>query len=731
MERERGLSREENGIPGYCYGRCPRDHGVVETTSEQISYTLDRKMQAAPPLLLLLLILLQSGWSHGLCKLENSTVARCDKLEDLEQIETHHLEMLTVPAARDTLIPGLFDNLTNLRHLDMSGGDLKTIEPGSFRVLSHLRSLDLRDNRIEYLELASLEGLIELRKLNLRKNAIRQLPPALARLKHLRHLDIYNNPLVCNCATLKVRDLIVQRKVSVSKKVVCADPSNLKGTSLMKPSAAVVCNFEQQDREMQNDQATEGSGMYSGSGDDGLNEFNSEEENEYIVDSNVNSSEKPEVETPSPTEKMDSSTGFSLTEPIISTQESTTVEDITSATINSLQHTNEDEELFFDNEEKKEQISTTEMSRKEEFKDSLFYPTTGSGDGDEDGSGKGSGIIWSPYEEKTVEKSSTNEDSSSSIAGMIWDAIFGSPTTAIPSQTKDPDLEEEEFIDASLTKVATEEPSESSSIKSDDKISTEMITIANGVEVLKSSDKSKSGNVKAEVNSLNDEQAEVSSAKQSKKGMGSYIVLAILLAVVATLIGFAAYRGDICRKKRKRGDVERGTELRDMQKALLPDTGNSTQPKIASNGNPENTPLVEGTSDGDDAKIDKIQNDHQPIQETPRSLNGTADHLDPVKPPRKLISSQDDQKSEDRPRIDINSLRENFLADRTSPTQPSDSSVTTNNGPKAHMSEPNGPPVSPGAQRVKITLQENPDSVPKTPILITRTMAGENLVKTP
>lgn len=685
-------------------------------------------MQAAPPLLSFLLILLHSGWSHGLCKLENSTVAWCDKLEDLGQIETYHLEMLTAPIAQDTLIPGLFDNLTNLRHLDMSGGDLKTIEPGSFRALNHLRSLDLSDNHIEHLELASLEGLINLRTLNLRKNAIRQLPPVLVRLKHLRHLDIFNNPLVCNCTTLKVRDLIVQRKVSISKKVICSDPSNLKGTSLMKPSAAIICNFEQQDHEMQNDQAVEGSGMYSGSGDDVLNEFNSEEE-EYTVGSNVNSSEKPEVETPSPTERMDSSTGSSVIESTTSVQESTIIEEITSATMNSLQRTIEDEEIFFDNEEKKEQISTTEMSRKEDFKDALFYPTTGSGDGDEDGSGEGSGIVWTHYD-KNIEKSSTKDDSSSSsFAETIWDMIFGSTaTTEMPSETKDPDLVQEEFIDASSTKLATEESiasSESPSVKSEiGKISTEMITIANGVEVLKSAGKSKSGNVKAEL-------AEVSPAKQSKKGMGSYIVLAILVAVVATLIGFAAYRGDICRKKRKRGDVENGTELRDMQKSLLPDTGNSTQLKIASNGNPENTPLVEGTSDGDDAKVDKIQSDHQPIQETTRSLNGTTDQLDPVKPPRKLISSQDDQKSEDRPRVDINSLRENFLADRTSPTQPSDSSLATINGSKAHMSEPNGPPLSPGAQRVKITLQENPDSVPKTPILITRTMAGENLVKTP
>ncbi|XP_072742540.1 uncharacterized protein Wdp [Anoplolepis gracilipes] len=692
-------------------------------------------MQTAPPLLSFLLILLyHSGWTHGLCSLENSTAAWCDELEDLKQIETHHLMTLTVPTAQDTLIPGLFDNLTSLRHLNMSGGNLKTIESGSFRTLSNLRSLDLSYNYIEYLELASLEGLINLRKLNLQKNAIRQLPPALARLKHLRHLDIHDNPLECNCATLKVRDLIVQRKVFVSKKVVCAHPRNFKDMSLMKPNAAFVCNFEQQDREMQNDQA-EGSGMYSGSGDDVLNELNSEEEeDEYTVETNGSTSEEPEVETPFPTGKVSSSTGSSVIEPTISSQESTaTVEETTSITTNSLQRTVEDEEIFFDNEEKKEQMSTTEMSqKKEDIKDALFYPPTGSGDGDEDGSGEGSGIIWEHSDEEKIENVSKEltkeEDSSSSIAGTLWDLFFGSTaTTAIPSEIKDPDLEQEEFIDASFTKVTTEEEPTKSDI---DKTSTEMIsTSGSDAEVLKSPDKPKPGNVKAE---LNDEQAEVSPAKQSKKGMGSYIVLAVLLVVVAALIGFAAYRGDICRKKRKRGgDVENGTELRDMQKSLLPD-GNSTQPKIASNGNPENVPLVEGTSDGnDDAKINQIQNDRHSIQETPRSLNGTADHLDPVKPPRKLISSQEEQKSEDRPRVDINSLRENFLAGRTSPAQPSDSSLATNNGPRAQISEPNGPPLSPGAQRVKITLQENPDSVPKTPILITRTMAGENLVKTP
>jgi len=121
-------------------------------------------MQAAPPLLSFLLILLyHSGWAHGLCKLENSTTAWCDQLKDLKDVETHDLETLSVPVGQDVLIPGLFDNLTSLKHLDLSDGDLRKIESGSFRTLNNLKSLNLGDNRIEYLDLASLEGLIRLK----------------------------------------------------------------------------------------------------------------------------------------------------------------------------------------------------------------------------------------------------------------------------------------------------------------------------------------------------------------------------------------------------------------------------------------------------------------------------------------------------------------------------------------------------------------------------------------
>lgn len=699
---------------------------IVSTCDFFVADKSDRKMRAAPPLLSLLLILLyHSGWTYGLCKLENSTSAWCDQLEDLEHIETHALDSLSVPVAQDVLVPSLFDNLTSLRHLDLSDGDLKKIEPGSFRALSNLKSLNLGDNRIEYLELASLEGLTHLRSLNLRKNAIQQLPPALARLKNLKHLDIHGNPLECNCATLKVRDLIMQRGVTISKKVVCAGPGNMKGTSLMKPSAAIICSFEQQDREMQNDQA-EGSG-------DVLDELSEEDEEEDYTEVNNSTSEKPrepEIETPFPTVLIDS------------TESPVSKESNADATTSSLQHSDENEEIFFDNEDKKEQVSTTEMSqKKEDVKDALFYPTAGSGDEDE-GSGEGSGAAGAHYDEEETEKADEELSlfTGSSLWNMIFDGFTGTSATTSTTKTKDPDLEEEQFINVSTEEAIVANKSHESDIG---KITTEVTTKAispdsNASDVLllvppDTNDDSKSGNM---MDRDNNEQA-VSSPKQSKKGMGSYVVLAVLLAIVAALIGFAAYRGEICRK-RKRSDVETGTEMKEIQKSLL-DHENSTQPKKNENARPyvtelESVPLVKGKSAGDDAKIDEIHDDDCHTQEAPR-LNGTVDHTEPVKPPRKQLSQDEnaispgDEVREERRRVDVNSLKKNFLEDRS--PQPTTSSMPTINGPTSHALESNGPPLSPGAQRVKIILQEIPESVPKTPILITRTTTGENLVKTP
>lgn len=680
----------------------------------------------------LLVILHSSSLTNCLCNLEDETEALCQKLEDVKYIDAFQLDTLKVAEIDGALDPELLRGLTNLKHLDLSDGDLKRIEPGTFKTLASLKSLDLSNNRLEYLNLSSLEGLHELRSLNLRGNNIAQLPVVLLRLKNLKHLDVHGNPLQCNCATLLVRDLLLTRGVKLSKKVTCVTPNTWKGTSLLKLEAQRICKEEQDDKEMLGDQPYQGSGD-EGSGDI-FDELDADDEFKDIPES---SGETPteEIETRAPEIKESSSMEPPTTVSMITTTE---IIPSTNETIHTIESTEssvekfamESEELFFDSEEQK-QKSTTEMSLKQTVKDGLFYPVEGSGD---EGSGlDGSGFdVLSHEDEESNEKPKptgmyTSSTSTESILDMLFGVFTGSTGT---EQKEEPSLEEEEFIDASSTKTfheADEVPVTKSITK--ETIATVPVvssTISSElVEVNEAEDMSKLDTIRAEqpakVASINDELAEVSPARQSKKGMGSYVVLAALLIILAALIGFAAYKGEFCRKKRKRGDVENGTELKDMQKSLL-DTGNQTQPKIASNGNPENMPLVDSTIEHEDAK------ESTGSQDRTRDHNGhqdNGDHTDPVKPPRKVLGTQEETKPQVQEALQdsISSKDESFSA-RTSPVE---SARTTS----PRLSERNGPPLSPGAQRVKITLQENPDSVPKTPILITRTSVGDNLVKTP
>lgn len=668
-------------------------------------------MQTTPTVLSLLLIILScSGWTNGLCDLENGTVARCQELKDVKYIETYHLDTLKAPVLESHLRPGFFDNLTSLRHLDLSGGDLKGIEPGCFRNLTNLRSLNLAENHITSLDSGAIQKLTHLHSLNLRKNKLRHLPPVITDLKALKHLDVLGNPLQCDCATLLVRDLILNKGVKISKKVLCAGPKNMKSTPLFKPDALTTCSMEEQDREMQNDQAVgEDQNDFDGSG---TGEVGEDIDNEF-VDMPVTSSEppkEPEIETPVPeTECLptDADCPGKLK--------------------------SKEEDIYFVSSEKNPFVPTPE--RRKVYKDALFSPVEEGSGSDEEGSGEGSGrtfIFDSWHKSNDNEDNENNEDNeditthseeeSQSLGEKILNTLFNVllSTTAAPETKKDLDLEGEQFIHTMVNEVPLDTDETAGTVVDDDVTSTSKIgtettwnipttTDYSGVEVFDNDvhNETQTNEIKADEENTSDGLAEVSPAKQSKKGMGSYVVLATLLAILASLIMFAAYKGDFCRKKRKRSDVENGTEMKDLQKALL-DSGNATHAKVVTNGNVENVPLVEDAIDHEETKD---SGDHQ---DSARSQNGTADRVDPVKPPRK---------SNDRSSIDENTSRNDSLPARTSPVD-----VTVDNPPPVPA---NGPPLSPGAQRVKITLQENPDSVPKTPILITRTMAGDNLVKSP
>lgn len=742
-------------------------------------------------LLVILLLALSPSPCNGLCNLVNGTMAHCHDLLDAKYIDTYDLEILKTSVSEARLYPGIFRNLGSLRHLELSNGEVEHIDPGSFRSLPELRSLDLSHNMISSLEDDSFDGLKKLRSLSLRKNALTEIPTAVLHLKNLKILDLMVNSLNCSCKTLKVRDVLVKRGVRMSKRVLCSSPASLKGKSFLEPEVQVVCMFEEQDGEMQMDQpAIEGSGE-AASGDpfDDIS-IDKLDEEEHDITEDVPATLTPEVETPVPTKSSEEEVAIA---PVAQPTETSSV-----ATTTQQGH----DDVFFPEENKKRPITATglqtsisepveffESSTKEteeksplRQQQSSIYPVEGSGEEEDlrEGSGiEGSGIGFVPPISWDVPDDETSPESSSveplkttteeGLLDMLWGVIAGTSAPPDESTKKDFGLEEEEFINVS----SEPRPPPPTSAPVDEKIESPIVVADSGksldrkidddkvdvVSVGKPLDDAQSGKVRVE-DDANAEATGASPARQQKQGMGSYVVLAALLAVLGALLGFAAYKGDYCKKKRKRNDVEGGTELKDMTKSLL-ESGNGAQPKIASNGNMENVPLV-CTSPPDDSKHRDAEGRGD---DTKMRYSPAPDVADPVKPPRKSFLPHEEPEramTNGRSHQDLANSSPSAAEEPVSLRAKSPGETSANRGnrhdsvsslgtdsrgsPTARTSPPfssltNGsvgtlqglarPPLSPGGQRVKITLQENPDSVPKTPILITRTKAGENLVKTP
>ncbi|CAK0893780.1 unnamed protein product [Prorocentrum cordatum] len=96
--------------------------------------------------------------------------------------------------------PGDFAGTPSLRVLDLHGTRLAEggleVQPGAFQELAQLRLLDLSDVQLEDLQPGALAGLVELRHLTLGNNALQRLRAgAMSGLGNLEELDLSGNPL--------------------------------------------------------------------------------------------------------------------------------------------------------------------------------------------------------------------------------------------------------------------------------------------------------------------------------------------------------------------------------------------------------------------------------------------------------------------------------------------------------------------------------------------------------
>lgn len=123
--------------------------------------------------------------------------------------------------------------LLKLNHLDLSDNHLLYLPVGMFSSLPSLRHLDLHNNSLMSLHNVSFWGLRQLQSLNLSDNSLKRLRNStimqLRGLSQLTHLDLNQNPWVCDCS---IEDLVNWLKesdqVEAKEALKCSYPDQMR-----------------------------------------------------------------------------------------------------------------------------------------------------------------------------------------------------------------------------------------------------------------------------------------------------------------------------------------------------------------------------------------------------------------------------------------------------------------------------------------------------------------------
>ncbi|XP_050439460.1 insulin-like growth factor-binding protein complex acid labile subunit [Adelges cooleyi] len=130
-----------------------------------------------------------------------------------------------------TLEPNAFKGLSNLRTLDISGAaQLSIIKKGVFTENLNLETINFSSNKqLSTVESGALIGLPNLKNLIMRNNAFTSFSESMVTWQELQQIDLTENPVVCECSVLWLKELLVRRNTSL---MVCSGPVPLKGKSL-------------------------------------------------------------------------------------------------------------------------------------------------------------------------------------------------------------------------------------------------------------------------------------------------------------------------------------------------------------------------------------------------------------------------------------------------------------------------------------------------------------------
>ncbi|XP_049289186.1 leucine-rich repeats and immunoglobulin-like domains protein 1 [Anopheles funestus] len=176
-------------------------------------------------------------------RLSRIPTAELAVLERLEELALGQNDFESIPA-------NAFAGLSNLRLLDISGSlKLTRIEGGAFAHNTNLEEIVIASNKaLTDIQEGALSGLPHLRRIVLKDNALTTLTDGMLSWNELVELDLSENPIMCDCQILWLRNLLVSRSnVTVAGQstppqipVVCAAPDRLRDQALQSLSPELL-----------------------------------------------------------------------------------------------------------------------------------------------------------------------------------------------------------------------------------------------------------------------------------------------------------------------------------------------------------------------------------------------------------------------------------------------------------------------------------------------------------